>query len=386
VGLANAAVIALWGAFAATVIVRGSRWLRERAPEARFDGREQRIAGMAAFYLATPACVLAAMLAQVTLLRLLGATVARFEPWVYLGFVEPSAETPLAPMERAMVAATGNGLLLVAAAACFIWTRLRPASAPWNHFRIETGRFLLLVGFGLEPFVSILTERGNTASLRAALRELHPQAGDGTLLVIGLVAALTFAWWRRAHRLRLLGTALYDAMQRAEQRLATHPDDPDALRALGAARLAIRDPAAVVTLERALAGAPDDARVELLLARAYLDAGRAHAAAEHLRNAGQRLEADGDRDGLMLEVMLSLSTARVALGDAEGAILTAEAAREQAPRDPRTLLGLADALVAGGRFDDAKRSLDRALEGATGAVRRQIERRLAALKAAKPPR
>ncbi len=375
-GLANAAVIALWGAFAASVLVRVRR-LRGRGPQ--FDRGDRRLLGMVAFYLVAPAVVLGAQLAQVALTNALGGQVGRFEMWVYFGVVEPAPEPALSAAQRASVATAGLLPPLLVAAASFAWTWLAPGPAARNHLRIETGRFLLLVGFGLEPFVSLLSRRGDTASLRTALNELHPQAGDGTLLVLGLVAALTFAWWRRAHRMRLRGSALHDAMQRAEARLATHPDDADALRALGAARLAVRDPRAVVTLERALEGAPEDARVGLLLGRAYLDAGRAQAASERLREAGQRLEARGDPDGLMLEVMLALSTARIALGDPEGAILTAEAACDRAPRDPSTLLGLADALVAGGRLEDAKHSLNRALASATGGLRREIEQRLSAL-------
>lgn len=377
--MANALLIALYCALAASVAMRVSRGLTRGALETRFDPRDRRLVGMAAFYLAAPLTILSAQLVQVALLRGLGASVALFESWIYVGVVEPSPASSLDPLARALVAATGMALPLLVAAVLLTWTRIAPGRAARNHFRLETGRALLMASLGLEPVVSLLAARGNTTALRLALNEHRVQAGDAALLVFGLAAALTFAWWRRADRLRALGTPLHDAMRAALARLATHPDDVDALRALGAAWLAQRDPRAVALLERAALLGPEDPRIELLLARAYLDARRAQAASERLRRAGAWLERDGDPEGLLVEVTLSLSAARLALGDAEGAILTAEAARERAPRDPRTLLGLADALVAGGRRDEARRDLESALSGATGTLRQEIERRLAAL-------
>jgi Flp pilus assembly protein TadD len=98
-----------------------------------------------------------------------------------------------------------------------------------------------------------------------------------------------------------------------------------------------------------------------------------------LREAGRLFEAQGEHGALLLETILALCAARIALGDGEGALLTAEAARDAAPHDPRTSIALADALVLAGRADDARAELEGALQRASGALWIEIQRRIAAL-------
>jgi tetratricopeptide (TPR) repeat protein len=375
----SAVVLGLWGVFSAGVILR----LRRRGDAAfddRFTPADRRLVGAVAFYLVVPPLVLLGQVLQLGLLHALGAELSRFESYVYWGVLEPAAPAP--PLVRAAVAGAGLLAPLAFAGGLIAWTRLRPAHAARNHLRIEGARVLLLLALGFHPILSLLLERGDLWSLRAALDAVHPSGGDALLLGYGTLAAYAFWQWRRAHRLRMLASPVNDAARRARDRVGEAPDDPDALRALGAAQLAAGDEACLATLTRARALGPEDPRAALLLGRAHLEHGDPQAASAHLREAGQMLErgAGPGRESLLFEVTLALSAARIALGDAEGAILTAEAARDHAPGDPRGLLMHADALVAGGRLDEAKQRLERALDDAHGALRREIERRLAALR------
>jgi hypothetical protein len=78
-------------------------------------------------------------------------------------------------------------------------------------------------------------------------------------------------------------------------------------------------------------------------------------------------------------VTLGLAAARLSLGDAEGAVLTAEAAEELRPGDPRAALVLVDALVALGRAGEARERLLRALGTAQGLFAAELRRRLGTL-------
>lgn len=375
---ANVVVIGLWALVAVGVVERLSRRGAATFDE-HLEPSDRRSVGMVAFVLAGPALVLASQLAAIGVAHATGVAIGRFETWIYWSSVEPALERATDPLARVAVAATGPLVLLGAAGSLLAWTRWAPGRAAVNLLRLETARVLMIVALAIDPMASLLARRGDLWMLREALDTLRPHAGGATLLGYGVVAAWLLFRWRRAHRLRALGTPLHDAARRARARLARDPGDHDALVALGAAELATGDPRAVRTLEDALASSGDDPRLELLLGRAHLEQGRAREAAEHLRQAGQLLEQRDDRPDLLLEVTLALGAARIALGDAEGALLTAEAACDAAPRDPRTLLMHADALVLGGRIEDARDRLERALADAEGALRREIRRRLAAL-------
>jgi len=233
----------------------------------------------------------------------------------------------------------------------------------------------------VHPLVSILARRGDHHTLRAGLNAVREPLGEVALLGYACLAAYAMFRWRRAHRLRALATPLHDAARAATARLAADPKDADAARLLGATRLAFDHPEAIQTIERAAALAPEDPRVELLQGQAYLRRGDPREASAHLRRAGQLVEArDLDDPPLLFEIALALSAARIALGDAEGAMMTAQAAREAMPSDPRGLLVLVDALVALGRRDEARSRLEDARGTASGTLQREIERRLSALR------
>ncbi len=375
--VANAIVLGAWGLFAISVVLRASR--RGSATfDDQLDLNDRRLVGGIAFYLAVPALVLGAQAIQLGIAAALGAQM-HFETWIYFGIVEPTFGQRLTPLARAGIAAAEPVSLALLAALLVAWTRLSPANAARNLLRLEVARVLLVLAFGLQPILSLLIGRGDFAIIREALNARYPDSGEVALLSYGILGAWAFWRWRGARRLHALASSAHDAARRAGQRLDAAPDDPAALRALGAAQLASGDPRALETLEHAREKAPEDASIELLLGRAHLDRGRAELAAERLRHAGLLLEDQGDDDGLLVEVTLALSAARIALGDADGALMTAQAAQEQAPRDPRALLMIADALALGGRADEARAQLEGALEEASGALRREIERRLASL-------
>lgn len=370
----NLIVISLWGVLAVSVT-----WQLSRHGAATFDDRfapaDRRLVGRTARYLTVPALALVSHLTQLGLVRALGGE-ARFETWIYWSVLDLSLADPHL---EAAVAAAGPLTLLVFAALLLGWTRAFPSRAAVNQLRLETASLLLLLAFGVGPLASLLAQAGDIWTIRVALDQVHDQAGEAALLGYGVLAAFSFWRWREARRLRALGSPLHDAMRRARERVERDPEDAEARIALGAAQLASGDPDAIPTLEKARADAGDDPRVRLLLGRAYLEGARPRDAAACLRDAGVMLEERGDRPDLLLEVTLALGAARIAQGDAEGAILTAEAARDAAPRDPRALLMLADALVLGGQIDDARRRLEAALDQASGALRAEIRRRLAAL-------
>lgn len=377
--LGTVLVLCLWGALAASVIVR----LRRRGGE---DLRppiapdKHRLVGSAALYLATPAAVLASQVVQIAILVVAGAGYG-FTSWVYWGVVEPARPEALDPLARAAIAAAGPSTLFAIAAAAFAWTRARPSSAARNLARLELGRFAMTLALGVHPIASIALERGDFWALRTSLNEARAGAGDAALLGIGVIAALAFWSWRRAGRLRARATRAWDLDRDARARLAEAPSDPDALLGVGRAQLGAGDRGAIETLTRALAARPDDPRLELWLGRANLLHGAPEEASSHLRRAGQLLEDAPEPDEpLLFAILYHLAEARLALGDGEGAVLTAEEACAARPHDPLGLMLVVDALVATGRADEAQGRLVGALGTADARARREIERRLAALR------
>ncbi|MEQ8456854.1 MAG: hypothetical protein RLO52_41305 [Sandaracinaceae bacterium] len=372
--LGTTIVLCLFGAFATSVILR----LRRRG-RAAFDGhltpRDRRLVGATAFYLVVPSLALLAQGAQLGLLHAMGARVTHAETWVYWGFIE--ADGP--PALRAAGLAASPLLLIVALLVLVGWTRLRPSRAAVNHLRLESARLLTMIVFGVQPVVSLLSRRGAHWELRELANGWREGSGDAGLLVFGVIAAFAFWRLRSARGLWALASPLHDATDRAKRALERDAMDADALRALGAAQLAMGHPDAEETLTRAWAVAPEDPRVALLLGRAAAMRGDASEASEHLRRAGQLLEATDDDPALFFEIALALGAARLQLGDAEGAILTAEAAREAAPRDLRAAIVLADALALDGQSAEARRTLEAIRDRAAGALRRQIDRRLRGL-------
>lgn len=381
-GIGTVILLVLWGALAASVIVRLGRHGAEAFSGRRFARAQRRLVGATALYLAVPAAVLAAQLAQAGLLELTGAGLGPYATWVYWGVVEPARPEAIGPLTTAAIAIAGPLTLCAIAGSMITWTRLRPGVAAANLLRLEVARFSLVLSLGVHPIASILLERGDWWAMRTALNETGELVGDGALLGAGVLAALAFSAWRGARGLRSLASPAWDARRAIDARLEVDPRDSDALLALGCEQLLAGDTEALSTLERARELAPSDPRVELWLGRLQLHRGEAETAASHLRRAGAMIEQGIERgpDSLLFEVMVALSQARMMLGDAEGAILTAEAARETRPGDPLGLLLVADTLAATGRRAEARDRLEDALERARGRMRREIERRLDSLR------
>ncbi len=370
-------VLGLWSLFAIAVLLRLGRRGAETF-DARLTPRDRRLLGATALYLGAPAAVLGSQLLGLAALRLAGGRLGGFETWVYWAELTPAE--PLSPTRGAIVAAVPSLALVTLVASLGAWTWWRPGRGAANLLRLELARIVGVLALGVHPMISVLARRGDHHVLRESLNALRPPAGEAALLGYACVAALAAFLWRRGHRLRALATPLHDAAREATARLAADPGDADAARLLGAARLACDHPGAIAAIEQAASLAPDDPRVELLHGQALLRGGEPESASAHLRRAGQLFEAQEAGDAsLLFEIELALTAARIALGDAEGAVLTAEAARATDPGDPRGLLLLVDALVAMGRTNEARGQLERARGGAEGAFRREIERRLKAL-------
>ena len=372
-------LLVAWGAIAVAVALRlGSRW--EAAFAAPIDTRARRLLGAVSLYLVVPALVLASELLQLAALELLGVELGEFTTYVYWGCLEAAQPEALAPIERAGVAALGPISLGMVALGLAVRTAARPGGAAINHLRVETLRFLLVLAFGLHPLLSLTTGRGDFHTIQVALDARYPQSGAVALLGYGILAAYAFFAWRRAEALRFSTTALHDSARAAAARLLERPDDVEALLVLGRARRAAGDPRARATLEQAERAAPGDARLALALARIDLAEGAPVSAARRLLEVGRRLESERQDPGLLHEVTLALSAARIAQGDAEGALPVAEAALAQDPRDLRAPILLADALVLSGRREEAQRGLEDLLPLAEGELRADIRRRLAALR------
>lgn len=375
----NAILIGLWAAFAISVVMRLRR-RGERAFESPMRPSDRRLAGATAFYLAVPAWVLLAQLTQILVLQLLDNGLGDATTVIYWGHLEPAYPDALTPLGRAGVAATGPLVMMAGVAAAFSLVAFRPRGAARNALFLESGRLLLMLAFGVWPIVSLLRQEGDIWLFRQALEARYTGSGDLALLGYGILGAYAFFRWRRAHGLRVRTTPAHDEAREAAAALAERPNDAHALHKLGRAQLAVRDPRALDTLRRAHALAPDDPVMELALGRALLREGDASDASEHLRRAGQRLEDDGEDEDLLFEVTLALSAARMALGDLEGALLTAQAAEDRAPRDPRAWLMITDVLAASGDRAQAKERLEAGFEGGDRQLEREIQRRLERLR------
>lgn len=377
-------LISLFYAFVAVgVAVRLVRAGR-RTFDAVFTNDDRRLAGAAAFYLATPFTVVLHELGHAVATWALGGRIADYHFMIYWGWVLPERFPPFSHAENTVITLAGNVVSLAIGYGLIAWTWKQPFNAAWNFGRLELARVILGLVLVFYPLLSLVLGVGDFWILRMELNRVVAHGGDAALGVWALMAIGTYWMWRRgpwrAAYLQLT-TPLLDSERQARDRLVARPDDPAALADLARVRLAARDwRGARELLDKAVTLAPKSAPTRFLLGVAWLEGGDPRAAAEQLREAGQLLEETPGASGkLKHEIMLALAQARLALGDAEGAVITIEAARELEPSDARGVLMLGDALVAAGRRDDAKAQLEAALERATGPLATEIRRRLEAL-------
>ena len=377
-------VISLFYAFLAVGVVFRLVRAGRRTFDSVFTNDDRRLAGAAAFYLATPFTVVLHELGHCAATWALGGRITDYHFMIYWGWVMPERFPPFSPVENTVITLAGNLVSLGIGAGLILWTWKQPLNAAWNFARLELARVILGLVLVFYPVLSLLLGVGDFYILRAELNSVAPHAGDAVLGVWALMAIGTWWMWRRGPwrtaYIRLT-TPLLDSERQAQTRLESRPDDPAALADLARVRLAARDwKGARELLDKAVGLAPRAPQTRFLLGVAWLEGGDPRAAAEQFREAGQLLEDTPGASGkLKHEIMLGLAQARLALGDAEGAVLTIEAARELEPEDPRGLLMLGDALIAAGRREDARKQLEAGLEHATGALATELRRRIEAL-------
>ncbi|MFW5875094.1 MAG: tetratricopeptide repeat protein [Myxococcota bacterium] len=392
-------LIGLYVMYALFAVRVGFRLWRERRPafDDHFTARDRRLVGAATFYLLVPFAVALHELGHAALTWGLGGHITDWGYLLYGGYVVPAREPPFAPLEHAWIAATGNLVTLAMGFGAVLWATRRPGSAAWNFMRLELGRILLWITLFFYPILSLALSAmgsdsapadkpiGDFAILRVDLNEVAPHLGNAAIGAYAMFALFVWYKWRGPWRARYvwLASPLFDRLRAATRKLEQSPDDVRALMDIGRVFLAGNEAAkAVAVLDRAVELRPHDPEVRYLVGTARLALGQAREASEHLRVAGSHLEESseaGEQAELRYEVTLALAGARLAMGDAEGAVLTAEAAREIKPMEPRSLLVHADALVAAGRASEARGKLEAGLDRAQGALANEIRRRLRTL-------
>lgn len=372
----------VYATFAAGLAVRMYRQGR-RTFDDDFRPEDRRTLGAAAFYFAIPVAVALHELGHAAVIRAFGAGISDWHYVFYWAYVSPDRALP--PLQSALVALSGNVVSLLLAWGAVLWTLRRPKNAALNYVRLEFARIQLWIALVIYPVFSLLIRGGDFWLIREELDALLPFAGEAFLFLWAGLAFWTWRRWRGPWRRTFvwLATPLHDRLRAARARVEADPQSAEARRELGRVYLAGDEPErALGALLPGVARHPEEPELRFLAGFAHLRRGEAQQASEQLRAAGQMLEAEdpvGSRAELYYEVTLGLAAARLALGDPEGALLTAEAARERRPRDPRGLLVYADALVAAGRFEEARTRLSQALEDAEGVFRKEIRRRLATL-------
>jgi tetratricopeptide (TPR) repeat protein len=133
----------------------------------------------------------------------------------------------------------------------------------------------------------------------------------------------------------------------ARQRLASHPDDADALTLLGGLARARGDRLAAVRLySDALRHRPNHSKAETNLGATLLEIGRIDDAVHHLRTAVQSDPAD-------IDARVNFGTALVEAADYAGAERELRAALSASPGDALALNSLGNALFRSGRTDES---------------------------------
>ena len=377
--------VLLYGCLATAVAVRVVR-AGSSTFDDHFSHEDRRLVGALSLYFAVPAALGLHLAAHVAAIVAMDARVAELHYLVFWESVLPARQPALAPWQLASVAGAGPAVSLLSSLVAILWVKRAPVNAAWNYLLLETSRLTLGLMLVWYPAASLLTARGDFAVLHDTLNASANNAGDLAVFLYLAGAACLWVLWRRGfwrHDYLKLASPLFHAFRSARRRLATHPADPQALVALAKAHLGAEEAAqALVILEQATRLAPDDATAHFLLGHARTREGRLLGASESLRRAGVLLDADEASEEAQLlrhEVLVALADVRLALGDPAGALLTAREVLPAATQDGRPLLLYTDALIAVGRAQEAEQRLRRALDGATGTMAREIQRRLADL-------
>lgn len=367
------------------VRVAGRLYQRRRSVfDRNFTMEDRELAGAATFYWLVPLVVLTGALCAALLTRALGADVKSFAYAAYWAQVVPADDAGLPHFARAAIAATPGTFGLATAVGLMMWTRSRPHSAARNFVLLEAARILIGLTLVLQPMLSLLVSQGAFHTMRVQFNLTRPHLGDLVVLLYGVIAMVALWMWRSGHwrrRYMWLATPLFDQARRARERLADDARDTDARTQLARSFLGAGDTQrALDELDLALVDDPGHPRASYFAGLSALKLGQPLRAAQYLRNAGRRMTEEGTEDEeLFYEVVLALSAARLALGDAQGALITVEEASHSWPREPRAMLLHADALIADGQPDRARQKLLLAQTWARGPIEREIRRRLASL-------
>jgi len=381
-------VAALYGVFVAALVWR--LWRHRRATfDTRFTDADRRRIGSLVIYLIVPATVALATAAEAGVAVAVGAPPQGLEFLFFWSHLSLPEGVELGTGAKLALATVGPAILIVVASLLIVWSVKRPARAAIGYLRLECARVLLLLVLVIYPIGSLLLRSGQFWELQNLFNESQPFLGDIILAAYGIAAFRVGLLWRGpwSKRYAWLASPLRDRLTKAEARLRVVPNSVEALRELGRVYLSAGDAeSALHPLRTALRLFPSAPETNFLTGIAHLRDGRPRRASEHLRRAGKHLADEHDeadfsesRSDLFFEVTLGLAAARLALDDAEGAIITAEAAEDQRPRDARAALVHADALLVSGRRQEARTLLERALPHSHGHYQGEILRRLTLL-------
>jgi hypothetical protein len=327
--------------------------------DAELTDADVSLASRAAFFLLVPPTVALHELGHAVAVWLYGLEVVDWGFVGYMGWVLPSGSA--GALGDFVVALAGNLVTLGLGLGALAFGIGRPGHPVRNLLAIELGRqslFLVLVFYPL-ICVSFPGDFQRIYDFRATpIASGLTAAAHALLLGVGYLHYWKRRWRPRA---RLLCSPVAQILVGLEQRLAADPGDHEARRRLGALAQASGDAArAVELLEPAAAAGVLDARDRLVFGLALHERGRDAEAVDVLLGA---------RDGLLdgqARRLAALTAARSALraGRVDAAVALGETLRGEAPDDPRGLAVWAEALVAAGRGDEARRAVDAALEAA----------------------
>ncbi len=375
-------------AYAVVAVLVGVRLFRrwKTTFDDSFTPRDRALISAMSFYLLIPFAVLFHELGHAAACWLLGGKITEFHYMIYWAYVVPKRSPEFLPLEMVLIAAAGNVVSLIIGIVPIVSVMRRPRNAALNFLRLEFGRLMLVISLLFYPLLSLLMQGGDFWIMRDRLNMLAPHAGDAAVGVyIALGVAVALLWRSRAVKERRfsLTSPLRDRRRRLEAQLEKKPEEPNALRQM--ARVEVAEQAyerAMPLLDRLIQLVPNEPEHFFLRGTTSLALSRYAEASADLRMAGQLLEkqADPTRLSLRLESTLALCAARMGLEDYEGALLTADSARALRPKDPRAILLRADALLASGSREDARKQLESALENASGVAAVEIRRRLDALR------